>query len=134
MIRVLLVDDQALVRAGFAKLLESESSVTVVGEAANGRDAVESYRELRPDLVTLDLIMPVMGGFEALRELRALDPEARVVIVSAIDQRQALVEAIAAGAIDFIVKPFERERVVGVLTKVGASIDAARGLSSTRPS
>jgi two-component system chemotaxis response regulator CheY len=131
--RLLIVDD-ALIMRKMIREVATAAGWEVVGEAANGRDAVATYRELRPDLVTLDLIMPVMGGFEALRELRSLDPEARVVIVSAIDQRQALVEAIAAGAIDFIVKPFERERVVGVLTKVGASIDAARGLSSTRPS
>ena len=131
--RLLIVDD-ALIMRKMIREVATAAGWEVAGEAANGRDAVATYRELRPDLVTLDLIMPVMGGFEALREIRALDPESRVVIVSAIDQRQALVEAIAAGAMDFIVKPFERERVVGVLTKVGASIDAARGLSSTRPS
>jgi two-component system chemotaxis response regulator CheY len=96
-----------------------------VGEAGNGADAVALYREHRPDLVTLDLVMPVLGGFDALRQIRAFDPDARVVIVSAIDQRQALVDAITAGAIDFIVKPFERERIVGVLTKVAAALAAS---------
>jgi two-component system chemotaxis response regulator CheY len=122
--RLLVVDDALIMRKILHEVATSAGWL-VVGEAGNGADAVALYREHRPDLVTLDLVMPVLGGFDALRQIRAFDPDARVVIVSAIDQRQALVDAITAGAIDFIVKPFERERIVGVLTKVAAALAAS---------
>jgi two-component system chemotaxis response regulator CheY len=91
----------------------------VVGEAANGVEAVELYDRLRPDLVTMDLVMPEMGGLEALRLIRSGDPQARVVVVTALDQKQALMDSIREGAIDFIVKPFERQRVLNLLGKLG---------------
>jgi two-component system chemotaxis response regulator CheY len=123
--RLLIVDD-ALIMRKMIRDVAISAGWQVVGEAAHGADGVAQYREHRPDLVTLDLVMPVLGGFDALRQIRAWDRDARVVIVSAVDQRQALVEAITAGAIDFIVKPFERERIVGVLSKVAASIALGR--------
>ncbi len=101
-----------------------EAGWEVVGEATNGREAVDLYRRLRPDLVTMDVVMPEMTGLEALRAIRADDPEARVVMVTALDQKQTLVESIQHGAIDFIVKPFERQRVAGLLEKVGNLLDA----------
>jgi two-component system chemotaxis response regulator CheY len=115
--RLLIVDDALLMR----KLIRDvalEAGWEVAGEAANGEEAIRLYGELRPDLVTMDLVMPVRGGLDALRSIRAADPGARVVVVSALDQKQALMESIRLGAIDFIVKPFERHRILGVLKKV----------------
>lgn len=96
----------------------AEAGWQVVGEATNGAEAVVLYQQHRPDLVTMDLVMPIMGGLEALRQIRSLDPEAKVVVVSALDQKQPLMESIRDGAIDFIVKPFERERVLALLAKL----------------
>mgnify|MGYP005817217415 CR=1 FL=1 len=123
--RLLVVDDAMIMR----KLIRDtalEAGWEIVGEAANGAEAVALYQTLRPDLVTMDLVMPVMGGNEALRQIRAIDGEARVVVVTALDQKQTLMESIRDGALDFIVKPFERERIRGVLDKVRARQDAPR--------
>ena len=119
--RLLVVDDAMIMR----KLIRDvavEAGWKVVGEAANGAEAVSLYEKLRPDLVTMDLVMPIMGGNEALRLIRAADPEARVVVVTALDQKQTLTESIRDGALDFIVKPFDRERIIGFLKKVRATL------------
>ena len=119
--RLLVVDDAMIMR----KLIRDvalEAGWDVVGEAANGADGVALFQTLRPDLVTMDLVMPVMGGHEALRKIRESDPDARVVIVTALDQKQTLMETIRDGAIDFIVKPFDRTRVASVLNKVQARL------------
>ncbi|MCL6548372.1 MAG: response regulator [Alicyclobacillus sp.] len=84
----------------------------VAGEAADGAEAVQLYRELKPDLVIMDITMPDMDGVEALRQIRSADPEARVVMCSAMGQQSMVVDAIQAGAKDFVVKPFQAERVV----------------------
>ena len=119
--RLLVVDDAMIMR----KLIRDvavEAGWEVAGEACNGAEAVALYEKLRPDLVTMDLVMPVMGGNEALRRIRAADPDARVVVVTALDQKQTLTESIRDGALDFIVKPFDRERIIGFLRKVRASL------------
>jgi two-component system chemotaxis response regulator CheY len=116
--RLLVVDDALFMRKMICGVA-AEAGWDVVGEAANGREAVALYDQLRPDLVTMDLVMPEMGGLEALREIRALDPGARVVVVTALDQKQSLMDSIREGAIDFIVKPFERQRVLNLLAKLG---------------
>lgn len=118
--RLLVVDDAMFMR----KLIGGvavEAGWEVVGEAADGAEGVALYQELRPDLVTMDLVMPNMGGIEALRAIRALDPEARVIVVTAMDQKQVVADAIESGALDFIVKPFDRGRMVGLLRKLAAS-------------
>jgi two-component system, chemotaxis family, chemotaxis protein CheY len=117
--RLLVVDDALFMRKLICGVA-AEAGWEVVGEAANGLEAVELYDRLRPDLVTMDLVMPEMGGLEALRRIRTQDPEARVVVVTALDQKQALMDSIRDGALDFIVKPFERERVLKLLAKLGA--------------
>ena len=99
----------------------AEAGWEVAGEATNGEEAVILYSRLKPDLVTMDLVMPVMGGLEALRKIREVDPNAQVVVVTALDQKQSLMDSIRDGAIDFIVKPFERERVLNLLHKLAAS-------------
>jgi two-component system, chemotaxis family, chemotaxis protein CheY len=118
--RLLVVDDALFMRKMICGVA-AEAGWEVVGEAGNGAEGVSLYQQHRPDLVTMDLVMPVMGGLEALRQIRALDPEARVVVVTALDQKQALMDSIRDGAIDFIVKPFERQRVLALLSKLGGA-------------
>jgi two-component system, chemotaxis family, chemotaxis protein CheY len=118
--RLLVVDDALFMRKLIAGVAV-EAGWEVVGEAGDGAEAIVLYERLRPDLVTMDLVMPVMGGLEALRQIRASDPQARVVVVTALDQKQALMDSIRDGAIDFIVKPFERQRVLNLLAKVAGT-------------
>jgi two-component system chemotaxis response regulator CheY len=116
--RLLVVDDALFMRKLICGVA-AEAGWEVVGEAGNGLEALDLYDRLRPDLVTMDLVMPEMGGLEALRRIRAQDPDARVVVVTALDQKQALMDSIREGAIDFIVKPFDRQRVLNLLAKLG---------------
>lgn len=106
--RLLVVDDALIMRA-MIKDVARHAGWDIAGEAANGVEAVARYRELKPDLVTLDIVMPEMDGVEALRTIRSEDPAAMVVMVSAIDQRAKLTECIRLGARDFVVKPFDRQ-------------------------
>jgi len=117
--RLLVVDDALFMRK-LIGAVAAEAGWEVVGEAADGVEGVTLYQKLRPDLVTMDLVMPNMGGIEALRAIRALDPEARVIVVTAMNQKQAVADAIQGGAIDFVVKPFDRGRMVGLLRKLAA--------------
>jgi two-component system chemotaxis response regulator CheY len=116
--RLLVVDDALFMRRLIGGVAV-EAGWEIAGEAANGEEAVTLYERLKPDLVTMDLVMPVMGGLEALRKIRSLDPGAQIVVVTALDQKQALMDSIRDGALDFIVKPFERERVLNLLYKLG---------------
>ena len=118
--RLLVVDDALFMRKLISGVA-AEAGWEVAGEATNGEEAVILYSRLKPDLVTMDLVMPVMGGLEALRKIREVDPNAQVVVVTALDQKQSLMDSIRDGAIDFIVKPFERERVLNLLHKLAAS-------------
>ncbi len=116
-IRLLLVDDHEVVRTGLRMLLESQSNINIVAEAKNGEEAIAFYERERPDLVTLDIIMPKMDGVAALKGVRAADPEAQVIMISAVDQREKLAECIASGALDFIVKPFDADRLRKIFGK-----------------
>jgi two-component system chemotaxis response regulator CheY len=95
-----------------------QAGYRVVGEAGNGLQAVEMYRQLRPDLVTMDIVMPEMGGIDAVREIMRENPDARILMCSAMGQQALVVEAIEAGARDFIVKPFQPARVLEALQRV----------------
>ncbi len=108
---VLVCDDALFMRAMVGDILQ-QAGYDVVGEAATGAEAVARYQELRPDLVTMDIVMPDMGGVDAVRAIRAEDPAARVIMCSAMGQQALVVEAIQAGARDFVVKPFQPGRVV----------------------
>lgn len=108
--RILIVDDAKFMRHMLKKVL-LEAGFEVAGEATNGAEAVTLYPTLKPDLVTLDVVMPELNGLEALHQIRKIDANAKVVMVSAIDQRDSLLEAIRAGALDYIVKPFDAQRV-----------------------
>ncbi|HZW32772.1 MAG TPA: response regulator [Isosphaeraceae bacterium] len=118
--RLLVVDDALFMRKMICDVA-AEAGWEVVGQAGDGAEAVALYERLHPDLVTMDLVMPVMGGLEALRQIRARDPRAQVVVVTALDQKQALMDSIRDGALDFIVKPFERQRVLNLLAKLGGA-------------
>ncbi|WP_169979368.1 response regulator [Tautonia rosea] len=120
--RLLIVDDALIMRKLIRGVAEN-AGWHVVAEAGDGQQAVDLYRSLRPNLVTLDLVMPVMGGLDALKLIRDEDPEARVIIVTALDQKETLAASINAGAMDFIVKPFDRTQMLGLLTKLGSSPD-----------
>ena len=118
--RVLIVDDALFMRTMLRNIFV-ESGFEVVGEAGNGNDAVEKYRALRPDLTTMDIVMPEKNGIEALKLIMALDPQARVVMCSALGQESLIIEALEVGARDFIVKPFKPAKVVEVAQKVLAA-------------
>jgi two-component system, chemotaxis family, chemotaxis protein CheY len=115
--RVLVVDDASFMRMMIKDIL-TKHGYEVVGEAADGVQAVEKYVELRPDLVTLDITMPEMDGIEALKRIRAVDPAARVIMCSAMGQQAMVIDSIQAGARDFIVKPFQADRVIEAVRKV----------------
>ena len=115
--RVLIVDDALFMRTMLRNILV-ESGFEVVGEAGNGNEAVEKYRLLGPDLTTMDIVMPEKNGIEALKLIMGFDPLARVVMCSALGQESLIIEALEAGARDFIVKPFKPAKVVEVAQKV----------------
>ncbi|MEJ2367078.1 MAG: response regulator [Acidobacteriota bacterium] len=116
--KVLIVDDAMFMRAMIRDILTNSGQFEVVGEAANGQEAVEKFKTLTPDLVTMDIVMPQMDGIEACREILKAHDGARVVMCSAIGQEALVIESIAAGAKDFIVKPFSAEKVLKVLNAV----------------
>lgn len=115
--KILLVDDAAFMRMMLKDIL-TKNGYEVVGEAENGAKAVEKYGELKPDLVTMDITMPEMDGISALKNIRSIDSNAKVVMCSAMGQQSMVIEAIQAGARDFIVKPFQADRVLEAVKKV----------------
>ncbi|MBL0886751.1 response regulator transcription factor [Myceligenerans indicum] len=119
MIRVLLVDDQQLVRSGFALILSVEDDIEVVGEAADGAEAVDRARELRPDIVLMDVQMPVMDGIEATRRLAA-EELAKVLVLTTFDNDEYVFQALSAGASGFLLKNSEAERMVEAVRTVAA--------------
>jgi len=116
-IKVLFCDDSSFMRTILKGIILRDPFV-LAGEASNGREAVELYRQLRPDLVTMDIVMPEKDGIEAVKEIRTLDPSAKIVMVSAMGQQSMVIEAIQAGARDFIIKPFQPPRVQEALKRV----------------
>jgi two-component system chemotaxis response regulator CheY len=114
--RVLIVDDALIIRKRIRDIAE-EVGWLVAGEARDGEEAVTMYQADRPNLVTMDIVMPKLDGLRALRQILQHDPLARVVMISAVNQKQKLAECIQAGAIDFIVKPFERVQLCSLFEK-----------------
>ena len=117
MARVLVVDDAAFMRLTLKKMLEAHGH-SVAGEAANGREAVMKFIELKPDVVLLDITMPEMDGIEALKRIKEAEPKAKIVICSAMGQQTMIAQAIQYGAKDFVVKPFEEKRLIAALENV----------------
>ena len=112
--KVMLVDDATFMRLKLKAIL-TEFGHEVIGEAATGRIAIDQYRSLKPEVVLMDITMPDMNGLDALREIKKIDPQATIVMVSAMGSQEFVLDAIRAGARDFIVKPFENERIRKVL-------------------
>ncbi|MGN8770939.1 response regulator [Paenibacillus barengoltzii] len=114
--RILIVDDAAFMRMMIRDIL-TKNGFEVVGEAQDGAQAVEKFKELHPDLITMDITMPEMDGIAALKEIKKLDPNAKVIMCSAMGQQAMVIDAIQAGAKDFIVKPFQSDRVIEAINK-----------------
>ncbi len=119
-IRVLIADD-ALFMRNMIKEVFSGNEFEVVGEASNGVEAVEQYKKLKPDITTMDIVMPLKSGIEAVREIIKFDKNAKIIMCSALGQESLVMEAIEAGARDYIVKPFKPEKVLEIVRKVVGS-------------
>lgn len=117
MANILIVDDAAFMRMMLKNII-TELGHTVVGEGANGQQAVALYEDLKPDLVTMDITMPEMDGIAAVKEIRARYADAKIVMCSAMGQQALVLEAIQSGAKDFIVKPFEKDRIKEAIGRV----------------
>ena len=117
MARILIVDDAKFMRLTLSNML-TKAGHEIVGEGENGKDAIRLYRELQPDLVTLDITMPEMNGIDAVKEIKKEFPHAIVIMCSAMGQQKMVVGAIESGAKDFIVKPFDENRVVDSINRI----------------
>jgi two-component system chemotaxis response regulator CheY len=124
MAKTLIVTDDAAIIREKVKAVARDSGWEIVGEARNGKEAVERYAALRPTAMTIDLVMPEYDGIYALREIMALDPNAKVIVISAIGQKGVLHEAFKLGAADFVVKPFDKQALTKTLEQV-ADCEAA---------
>lgn len=117
MAKILIVDDSKTSRRFLRNMLE-EAGHQIVGEAGNGQEGIDKYKQLKPDLVTMDITMPVLDGIEAVGEIMEYDADAKVIMVTAAGQKTNMVEALKRGAADFIQKPFESEVILKVVEKV----------------
>ena len=114
--KVLIVDDTKFMRNILRNILKKKD-MEVVGEAVNGKDAVDKFKELKPDLVTMDIVMPEMDGIEAVKKIVAIEPDAKILMCSAMGQQAMVIEAIQAGAKDFVIKPFQPTRVMEAIDR-----------------
>ncbi len=114
--RVMIVDDAAFMRISIKNML-TKNGFDVVGEAENGKVAVQKYDELKPDIVTLDITMPEMDGLQALKEIMKMDPGANVIMISAMGQESMVRDAVMSGAKGFIVKPFKEDVILAAFSK-----------------
>ncbi|HIP17560.1 MAG TPA: response regulator [Methanothermococcus okinawensis] len=117
-VRTLVVDDSAFMRNILKKILGSTNKYVVVGEAGNGKEAIEKARELKPDLITMDIVMPELTGIEATREIKKEFPDIKIVMCTSVDQEKKMIEAIDAGADGYIVKPFQAPKILEQLNKL----------------
>ena len=115
--RVLITDDALFMRVTLKNIL-TKGGYEIVGEAANGQESVDMYQQHKPDLVTMDITMPEMDGITAVREIKKLDPNANVIMCTAMGQKSMVMEAVAAGAKDFLVKPFQPDKVIEAIQKI----------------
>ncbi len=117
MAKILIVDDSRTSRKILRGILE-DAGHEVVGEAVDGKDGVDKYAELKPEVVTLDITMPVLDGLDALKEIKKVDANAKVIMVTAAGQQNKMVDAIKSGASEFVTKPFESEVILDMVNKV----------------
>lgn len=117
MAKILIVDDSRTSRKMLRNILESNGH-EIIDEAVNGQEGVQKFQALKPDVVTLDITMPVVDGVEALKMIKALDPESKVVMVTAAGQKNKMIECVKAGANEFLTKPFEQQEIVDVINKM----------------
>ncbi|OMF63295.1 two-component system response regulator [Paenibacillus sp. FSL R5-0490] len=117
MARILIVDDAKFMRVTLSSILK-KADHDIVGEGENGKEAVDLFVNLKPDLVMMDITMPEMSGLEAVREIKRENPNAKVIMCSAMGQQKVVVESIEAGAKDFIIKPFDEGRVLEAVNRV----------------
>ncbi|WXR61787.1 response regulator [Peptostreptococcaceae bacterium AGR-M142] len=114
---ILLVDDAAFMRMMIKDIL-SKNGYEILGEAENGAKAIEKYKEVSPDLVIMDITMPEVDGIQAVKEIKGMDPNAKIIMCSAMGQQSMVIEAIQSGAKDFIVKPFQADRILEAVKKI----------------
>ncbi|MUK90740.1 response regulator [Ornithinibacillus sp. L9] len=117
MAKILIVDDAKFMRVTLTNIFE-KGNHEIVGEAEDGRKAVQLYKQFQPDLVTMDITMPVMNGIDAIKEIMEFNPNAQILVCSAMGQQKVVVEAIEMGAKDFIVKPFDEQRVLETVNRI----------------
>jgi len=117
MSKILIVDDSRTSRKILRNILE-DAGHEIVGEAMDGQDGINKYKDIKPDIVTLDITMPVMDGLEALRKIKEDDPEAKVIMVTAAGQQSKMIDAIKFGASEFVTKPFEAEAIIKMVNKL----------------
>ncbi|MHA2362525.1 MAG: response regulator [Candidatus Hodarchaeales archaeon] len=117
MVNILIADDAKFMRMMLRRILESEGH-KIIGEAASGEEVISLYAKLRPDLVTMDIVMPDPNGIECVKKIRNFDPHAKIVMVTALGQEAMVVEALKAGASDFVIKPFKAGKVIQSVDKV----------------
>ncbi|GEK34614.1 response regulator [Kurthia sibirica] len=116
----LLVVDDALFMRETVKAIASEGGFEIVGEAENGQQAIEQYRKLQPDLVTMDITMPVLSGLDATKAIVEEFPQARIIVITALGQQKLVIKALENGAKDFLTKPFDREQFISTLRQISA--------------
>lgn len=113
---ILIVDDATFIRMMLRDIL-TKNGFNIIGEAENGVEAIEKYKELQPELTIMDIIMPEMDGIQTVKEIKKINPDAKIIMCSAMGQQAMIIEAIQAGAKDFIVKPFKADRVIDAVKK-----------------
>ncbi|MHA2298207.1 MAG: response regulator [Candidatus Hodarchaeales archaeon] len=117
MAKILVVDDSMFIRTLIRKILTGRGHI-IVGEAKNGKEAVEKFAKLRPDVVTLDIVMPELNGLEALRKIIQIDPLAKVIMATALGQEPLAIESVKRGASEYVVKPFKPDQIIAAVEKV----------------
>jgi len=117
MAKILMVDDSKTSRKILRGILE-EDGHEVIGEAVNGKDGIEKYNELHPDIITMDITMPIMDGLEALKQIMDIDKHAKVVMITAAGQKTKMVDAVKYGAAEFLAKPFDASQIIEIINKV----------------
>lgn len=117
MAKILLVDDSKTSRKILRGILEN-SGHEIIGEAVNGEEGIHRYKELRPDITTMDITMPTMDGLEALRNIMEFDKSAKIIMVTAAGQKTKMVDAVKYGAVEFLTKPFESEQIIQIVNKI----------------